>query len=321
MQQPIKSLPKVTIVAPVFNDWESVKFLLAELSHLYSLNSLNIIRLILVNDGSTEECDNKELKSLFPISIIELNTNMGHQRSISIGLSYCNDHSEGENFIIVMDSDGEDRPIDIENLLVEANLHHNTIIFAKRQKRTEAMWFKGFYKLYKYGFKILTSHHLDFGNFSCIPSKLVPKVVSIPEIWNHYSGGMLKSRIPHKAVGTDRGERYAGTSKMNFHNLVLHGMSAISIYLDVMSVRLLIGALFCSVLVFFGVLTIVYLALFTTIPIPGWSSVTGLILITILAITVLTTFLILLFQLNQKNIVRYPPKKFYKDFILSIKSV
>ena len=192
------------------------------------------------------------------------------------------------------------------------------IIFAKRDKRSEGFLFKFFYHIYKLIFVLLTSQKLDFGNYSCIPKQLLAKVVSIPEIWNHYSGGIIKSKIPYASVGTDRGKRYSGTSKMNFQNLVLHGLSSISIYLDVVSIRLLMGAFISAVLTVIGLAVVFYIALFTDIPIPGWSSIVVLSLINILAIVILTTFLILLFQLNQKNSVKYPPKTFYKDFILSV---
>jgi len=118
--------------------------------------------------------------------------------------------------VVVMDSDGEDRPIDI-NKLIESldNNNSDKIIFAKREKRSEGFIFKFFYQIYKVIFYALTTQKLDFGNFSCIPRQFLSKVVSIPEIWNHYSGGIIKSKIPYVAVGTDRGNRYHGTSKMN----------------------------------------------------------------------------------------------------------
>lgn len=310
------------IVTPVYNDWDTLHQLITELEKLSEEKAFEIQQLVVVDDGSEIENTRNNTKSKFPITKLRLNNNMGHQRALAIGLCYVEEQFKAAQQIIVMDSDGEDRPKDIVLLLKQDNIQNQTkVIFAKRKKRTESGWFKGFYWLYKQLFKMLTGQRLDFGNFSCIPESLLKSVVSIPELWNHYSGGIIKSRIPYMSVGTDRGKRYAGKSKMNFQNLVLHGMSAIAIYLDVVSVRLLLGALLGSGLVVLGLLAILYLRVFTELPIPGWSSITGLILINILAIGLLTTFLILLFQLNQKNSVKLPPKTFYKEFILSISSV
>ena len=279
----------------------------------------SLLKIVAVNDGSSDSIEGNNFSSRIPMTILNLNNNMGHQRAISIGLSYVEDNYSDVDNVIVMDSDGEDRPMDIAKLLGAGSHDECTkIIFAKRDKRSEGFLFKFFYHIYKLIFVLLTSQRLDFGNYSCIPKQLLAKVVSIPEIWNHYSGGIIKSKIPYASVGTDRGKRYSGTSKMNFQNLVLHGLSSISIYLDVVSIRLLMGAFISAVLTVIGLAVVFYIALFTDIPIPGWSSIVVLSLINILAIVILTTFLILLFQLNQKNSVKYPPKTFYKDFILSV---
>ena len=309
---------KLIVVTPVYNDWSSFRALVKELQKLSSSNYVSISGIVAVNDGSSEPFE--KLDTAIPITLLNLNNNMGHQRAISVGLSYVNDEITNFDGVIVMDSDGEDRPEDIAKIIGFAQTDtYSSIVFAKREKRTEGSSFKLLYKFYKFIFKALTGQHIDFGNFSFIPKSLLLRVVSIPELWNHYSGGIIKSKIPYSSIGTDRGVRYHGTSKMNFQNLILHGLSSISIYMDVVSVRLLMVAFICSFLVILGLLLILYLAWFTTLPIPGWSSMTGLLLINILAIFILTTFLILLFQLNQKATVKFPPKTFYKDFILSIR--
>jgi hypothetical protein len=336
---------RIVIVTPVFNDWQSFQILVDELNKLQATSHFSLERIIAVNDGSSEHFNEVEISSEIPITVLNLNNNMGHQRAISIGLCYVEDQVKNIDHVVVMDCDGEDRPVDIKKIVNHrSDNDHAKIIFAKRAKRSEGFTFKFFYHIYKFVFYALTSQRLDFGNFSCIPKKLLAKLVSIPELWNHYSGGIIKSKLPYASVGTDRGKRYSGTSKMNFQNLelpyasvgtdrgkrysgtskmnfqnlVLHGLSSISIYLDIVSIRLLIAAFLCALLTIIGLAVVIFIALFTDIPIPGWSSIVVLSLINILAIVLLTTFLILLFQLNQKNTVKYPPKKFYKDFILSV---
>jgi protein-S-isoprenylcysteine O-methyltransferase Ste14 len=128
----------------------------------------------------------------------------------------------------------------------------------------------------------------------------------------------MKSKIPYTSVDTDRGQRYQGSSKMNFQNLVLHGLSSISIYLDVVSIRLLFASIFAIIATILGLAVVIGLTLFTDLAIPGWPSIVALSLLNILAIVLLTTFLILLFQLNQKNTIKLSPRQFYKDFILSV---
>jgi hypothetical protein len=312
----------IIVVTPVYNDWQSFQVLVHELYEISQKDGFKIERIIAVNDGSIKTLEAQKITDNIPVTVLNLNTNMGHQRAISIGLSYVEEQLSDFDCVIAMDCDGEDRPLDIKKIISKvAQEKSQTIVFAKREKRSEGVAFKLFYRLYKVIFYALTSQKLDFGNFSCIPNSLLSKVVSTPEIWNHYSGGIIKSKIPYASVGTDRGQRYQGSSKMNFQNLVLHGLSSISIYLDVVSIRLLFIAFSFAVLTAFGLFAIIYMHFFTDILIPEWYSLVVLSLINILVIVMLTTFLILLFQLNQKNSVKFPPKQFYKNFILTISNI
>ncbi len=310
---------RIVIVTPVYNDWQSFQFLVNELYKVSSLSQWTIEKIIVVNDGSSDLIEDLGFISKIPVTILNLNNNMGHQRAITIGLSYVEDNVPEVDSVIVMDCDGEDRPIDVDKL-IETLINNDSkkIIFAKREKRNETFIFKLFYNIYKLIFYALTTQKLDFGNFSCIPGTLLSKVVSIPELWNHFSGGIIKSKIPYVSISTDRGNRYFGESKMNFQNLVLHGLSSISIYLDVVSVRLLFASFFCAGIATLGLFIIGFMVFFTDVIIPNWFSVLALVLFTILVIVILITFLTLLFQLNQKAIVKFPPKTFHKDFILTV---
>ena len=318
MNQPLR----IAIVTPVYNDWQSFQFLVNELYKVSSSSQWTLERIIAVNDGSNAFIEDLNFSSEIPVTILNLNNNMGHQRAISIGLSYVENTINEFDNVIVMDSDGEDRPMDIDKLIKSLSDDSSIkVIFAKREKRSEGFVFKFFYNIYKLIFYGLTSQKLDFGNFCCIPGQFLSKVVSIPEIWNHFSGGIIKSKIPYQSVRTDRGHRYHGRSKMNFQDLVLHGLSSISIYLDVVSVRLLFASFFSFSIAILGLLIIGYISFFTDVIIPDWASIFALGLLVILIIVILISFLTLLFQLNQKVNVKFPPKKFYKDFILSITHV
>ncbi|NJN33328.1 MAG: hypothetical protein HC817_02790 [Saprospiraceae bacterium] len=67
-----------------------------------------------------------------------------------------------------------------------------------------------------------------------------------PTLWNNYSASITHGRLPYELLPLDRGKRYFGTSKMNVVSLIVHGLSAISIYLEVVTVRLLLMA-FCGI--------------------------------------------------------------------------
>lgn len=310
---------KVIVVTPVYNDWLSFQCLVEDLNQFSNSLDIEIKSIVAINDGSIDQFNKEAFISKTPICIVNLSNNLGHQRAIAIGLSYVEENYKDLDYIIVMDSDGEDKPTDILKLIKTVRIQTDeSIIFAKRKKRSEGVKFKLFYSLYKLLFYKLTSYKLEFGNYSCIPKSLLTRVVAIPELWNHYSCAIMKSKITYTSVDTNRGVRYQGKSKMNFQNLILHGLSSISIYLDIVSIRLLFVAFFAICLTLLSILIVVGLTVFTSLTIPGWPSIVALILLNILAIFVLTTFLILLFQLNQKSVIKFPPRQFYKDFILSV---
>ena len=106
----------ISIVTPVFNDWESLEKLIKELVYSASTFNAEIETIIAVNDGSTIKPPNEIIDNPL-IKILNLTTNLGHQRAIAIGLCYANDYLKNTSKLIVMDSDGEDKPSDIEKLL------------------------------------------------------------------------------------------------------------------------------------------------------------------------------------------------------------
>src|SRR5262249_8198211 len=205
------------------------------------------------------------------IKAVELACNLGHQRAIAIGLVQAlKTHDAG--CIIVMDSDGEDRPQDIRKLGDHWRTAPNSIVCAQRAQRSESISFKMFYAIYKLIFKMLTGARIDFGNFCLIPRNLLAAVCHNSSIWNNLAATLVRSRLPILRIPTDRGRRYAGQSHMNLVSLVMHGMSAISVHGDVVLVRLLMSLLGLSALSAVGLAVVFALRLFTDLAIPGWAS-------------------------------------------------
>ena len=99
-------------LTPVYNDWDSFAVLVAEIDQVASELGLNV-KIIAVDDNSTQSTS--EDKQIFhsnnvqSIEILRLAYNVGHQRAIAIGLAYITDNLKSRH-VVVMDSDGEDRP-------------------------------------------------------------------------------------------------------------------------------------------------------------------------------------------------------------------
>ena len=85
---------------------------------------------------------------------------------------------------------------------------------------------------------------IEFGNFSILLFHQAQRLAYVSEIWNHFSGEIIRSNLPYFSIPIERGVRLASKSKMNFVSLFLHGLSAISVHLDTVAIRMLIGSLF-----------------------------------------------------------------------------
>ena len=135
---------KICFVIPPFNDEASLKKLIDNINKELINFTLNFI---IVDDFSKD--DYKTLTSVQKIDLIKLEKNQGSQKAISIGLQHAKDKNLEFDYLIVMDSDGEDRPIDLQLLISEAHKKNdNYIIFASRKKRMEIFTFKFFYFFY-----------------------------------------------------------------------------------------------------------------------------------------------------------------------------
>ena len=302
---------EILIVTPVYNDWQSLKILVESLEQVAARFELHI-RILAVDDGSTLPPPTDLPASL---KLIRLARNLGHQRAIAVGLSVA--QAMRANLpVVVMDCDGEDRPEDIPLLLAEFDAHPGQIIFAQRAKRSEGGLFRVFYVFFKWLFLLLTGHKINFGNFCVIPPASLRRIVYMQEIWNHFATGVMRSGLPWRTAPTARSHRYAGRSHMNLVALVLHGLSAISVYIEVVYVRLLFAALSIIGLDALAFLILVYIRFFTPLAIPGWATNVAIGLTVIMVQAVLFLALLSFFVLSYRSAKMFIPIVDYKDFVL-----
>jgi hypothetical protein len=234
------------IVSPVFNDWTSAARLLAELDAALA-SEPGPWRVLLVNDGSSEPIPagfpGRAFNTLESVDVLHLRRNVGHQRAIAIGLVHVH-LNENCDAVVVMDADGEDRPSDVPKLMERFRRHEGKrIVFAARAKRLESWVFQCFYHTYRLVHRIFTGDPVRVGNFSVLPRAALSQLAVVPEIWNHYAASVIRWRLAWDSIPIARGPRYAGRSKMRPIGLVLHGLSAIFVYGEIVGARLFAASL------------------------------------------------------------------------------
>lgn len=302
------SKQRLTIIMPVYNDWASATRLIEDLAT--ALDGLPIdAEVVAVDDCSTQAIP-EVLPAVAPIRrvrALRLRGNVGHQRAIAIGLSHVAEANDTD-LIAVMDSDGEDRPIELRRMLETALASPGEIIVAQRKKRSEGPIFRTFYWVYVRLFRMLTGKRIQFGNFSLLGIQHAGRIANNPNIWNNFAATVVTSRLPIRYVPTVRGTRYAGKSTMNFVSLVGHGLGAISVFSEAVFIRILMSSFAVFAFSLLLALGAVSIRLFTPLAIPGWATqVLGFALI--ISIQALITPIMLAFlMLSSRSTIQMPPR-------------
>jgi glycosyltransferase involved in cell wall biosynthesis len=231
---------------PIYNDWPALSGLLGDVQKLRLPRGLRL-RVMLVDDGSTLPMPARlglrpAKTNLSGLSVLRLVRNLGHQSAIAVGLGHLTHTSSDYDGVIIMDGDGEDAPEDILKLLAAWEAaDRRRAIFAFRVRRSEGPVFRVFYTLYRWAYRLMTGTWISMGNFSILPRDYVNELLYYPELWRHYPATVKKSRLPMEGIPTERAKRIDGSSKMNFYNLVLHGLGAITVHSDIVGVRALVA--------------------------------------------------------------------------------
>lgn len=303
---------KACVITPVYEDIESAKILLENIHIKYGSN----YHIVIIDDGSlVNPIDINNFRDLnLNIDLITLKRNVGHQEAICIGLNHFYKNLQEYDIAIVMDSDGEDDPENLEHLHNEIFNTKNDVIVASRKKRNESISFKFFYRIYKLFFSMLTGRDINFGNFFCIKRAALGKFLEYPEISLHIAGALIRSKLSIGFRMIDRSTRYAGKSKMNFQSLVLHGFRAFMVFAEDSLVR--VGS-FCALLVcmIFFLGGVIFVLKFIGLSSPGWFSIS----LGILTLVLIQTGTLTLMMLMLTGVVKSNEKK--KDYIQYIKEV
>ena len=228
---------KIKVLIPVYNDWQSVFKLIEEINNL-SITSDFQISIIIVNDASNHDRldEEKEFENIQSIKILNMKKNQGHSRCIATGLKYIFE-KEDFDYVIPMDGDGEDRPIEIKKFLAQIQSPNEQSIVGERVKRSENLVFKFCYQLHKLITITFTGKSIKFGNFTCLSKITVKKMVNEKATWNSFSGSLRKIEDKLTTIPSTRGIRYFGPSKMSFYNLIKHSLSIISVFRKTFLIR------------------------------------------------------------------------------------
>tara|TARA_B100001094_G_C18154831_1_gene785808 strand:+ start:133 stop:1005 length:873 start_codon:yes stop_codon:yes gene_type:complete len=223
-------MKKIIILIPLFNDWESLKKLIEEIDK--NVKSFKYIHFecLIINDASTVDQPKFNKPShIKSIEILNMKENRGHARCHAFGIRYVLQNKEFDN-LLLMDGDGEDRPIEIKSLVDAINETPTVSVVAKRVQRSEGIFFQFLYQIHKLITFIFTGKNINFGNYSILTREDVEKIHSKASLWSSFSGTVKKNLKILNEINSVRGLRYFGPSQMSLFKLVIHSFSIIAVF-------------------------------------------------------------------------------------------
>ena len=223
-------MKKIIILIPAFNDWESLKKLLEEINNNISIFKDIHFECLIVNDASTIKSHQLiKPNNIQRLEILNMRENRGHARCNAFGIRYAYQNKKFD-YLILMDADGEDRPIEIKKLVEAIHNKPGVSVVAKRVKRSEGMLFSFFYQVHKLITFIFTGKIMNFGYFSLLTRNDISKIYSRPSLWSCFSSTVKKNLTTLNTIDCFRGKRYFGRSHMSYFNLLLHSFSIIAVF-------------------------------------------------------------------------------------------
>jgi polyisoprenyl-phosphate glycosyltransferase len=249
-------LPKISIVAPLYNEEDTFPLLVKRLNALMDQESMPI-EVVLIDDGSKDKTS--DLMRLQALSdpryhCVFLARNHGHQLALTAGMS----QARGTEALFIIDGDLQDPP-ELLPVFFEKIKEGYDVAYAVRTKRKES-WLKR--TAYATFYKILRSISyidipLDSGDFSMISRRVANIMNQMPEESRYLRG--MRTWVGFKQIGVsyERDSRAAGESKYSLSllfKLAYNGIFNFSEAPIKFVSRLGIGALSASIIYLFTVL-------------------------------------------------------------------
>ena len=223
-------MKKIIILIPVFNDWESLKKLLDEINETIKGFTNTYFECLVVNDASTiAQSKINKPSNINSLEILNMKENRGHARCNAFGIRYVFRNKEFD-YLLLMDGDGEDRPIEVKSLIDKINEENTVSVVAKRVQRSEGPIFKSLYQIHKLITFLFTGKNINFGNYSILTKQDVEKLYSKASLWSSFSGTVKKNVKVLNEINSLRGLRYFGPSQMSLFRLLIHSFSIIAVF-------------------------------------------------------------------------------------------
>ena len=219
---------KISIIAPFFNEEESLPIFLEEVLNIVKELVGYNFEIIFIDDGSTDNSLvflKEKAKENKNIIVLELSRNFGKEAALTAGI----DMAIG-SAIIPIDVDLQDPPILIKKMIKQWE-SGSDVVLAKRENRLNENFLKRisasfFYKIYS--FFVGNSKISNVGDFRLIDKRVVDNIKNLKEK-NRYMKGLLSwPGFSSAEISYTRNKIKAGKSKFTFLKLLNLGFEGVT---------------------------------------------------------------------------------------------
>ena len=266
----MKSL--LSVVIPCFNEEEVIGETIDRLLYFCNKTENINIELIFVDDGSKDntlvllkkisETDNR-------VKIISLARNFGHQVAVTAGIDSTNGDA-----VVLIDADLQDPPEVIGDMIHKWREGYDVVYGTRTDRAGESAFkratAKSFYRLLNKLSDVPIP--LDTGDFRLMSRKVVDVLKNMPEK-DRFIRGMV-GWVGFKQTGVlyKREKRFAGESKYPFRKMLRFAIDGIlSFSSKPLKISVWIGLL-CAFLALTGIISVIYLRVFTNTWVEGWTA-------------------------------------------------
>lgn len=275
----------LSIVSPVYLSEKIVEELVKRITQEVS-KITDSFEIILVEDGGSDGSWSKIEAACQKdprVKGIKLTRNFGQHFAITAGL----DHAQGQ-WVVVMDSDLQDNPKYIPEMLKVAQTGDFDVVFTKKLNRNHPflknLTAKFFYTTFNY-LSDTQSAERDVGCYSLLSRKVVDAFVKIKDAQRHYLMVVRWLGFRHCFYEIEQDPRYEGKSAYNWGKLLNHAIDGITSQSNrLLRHAIIMGFAFASGAVLFAAYSV--FRLFYGGALAGWTSLmvaillsTGIILI------------------------------------------
>lgn len=270
--------PEISIVIPTYCEEGNIVELYEQLQIELSKIDVQSFEIIYVNDGSHDDSlrNIKELTTKDErVKFIHFSRNFGHQNALRAGL----DFAKGDA-VISMDADLQ-HPPELISTLIEHWRAGNKVVYTKRKDTNDLSFFKKltskmFYKLVNY----LSETKLEEGtaDFRLLDRSVVEALKNFNENNLFYRGIIPGLGFKQHGLEYIPNERFSGNTKYTFSKMVRFALTGItSSSAKPLYFSIYLGA-FLALCSFFYALYAIYVSIFTTEAVAGWTSTIASIL-------------------------------------------